>query len=73
MLFTGLRKQADYRAKMARSKAGLYNDPTYITQQTNLKMARKFKKRETVREFAARRARSGLSSAGASIMNSLYV
>jgi hypothetical protein len=67
----GLQKQADYRAKMARSKAGLYDDPTHLTAASNMKMARKFKKRETVAEFAQRRARSGLSSAGASIMNSL--
>ena len=70
---TARQKQADYRAKMKRSMAGVHeNEPKRdVTKSINMKMMNRFKTRETVAEFAERKARSELSSAGASIMNTL--
>ncbi len=61
-------RQADYRAKMARSKAGLVPPPAGKARRRNDAAVQRFKQRETVAEFARRRARSGLSTAGAALM-----
>ena len=62
-------RQADYRAKMARSKAGLVRAAGNARRRNDAALQR-FKQRETVAEFARRRARSGLSTAGAAVMAS---
>lgn len=59
-------RQADYRAKLVREEA---KSKFSEKQSKNQAMMSYFKGRETVAQFAERRARSGLRTAGASVLN----
>ena len=64
------RKQADYRAQMVRERARKEH-ATLLSNKRGSRsqaMVSYFKGRETVAEFAQRRARSGLRTAGATIL-----